>query len=78
MTSRIILILLIAFLWSCSGDKTAEQPQKPKATQSVPEKVQSQPNFPNAQDLQPDLHISGSPSTHISGSLSTSEHMSGQ
>lgn len=78
MASRIILILLIAFLWSCSGDKTEEQPQKQKATQSAPAQAETRSNPPSTQDLQPDLHISGSPSTHTSGTLSTSEHMSGQ
>jgi len=81
MKPQIILIFLATSLFfiSCSGDKT----EQPPATQSAPAQVKAKPstpalNTPNAQDLHPDLHISGSKNTHISGAISTSEHISGQ
>ena len=72
-----ILILLIALLIlsSCSGDKT----DKP-LTQLAPVSIETKPlalNTPNAQDLQPDLHLSGTQGTHISGA-SVTKHVSGQ
>ena len=73
-----ILILLIALLIlsSCSGDKTDKQP----STQLAPVNIETKPiapNTPNAQDLQPDLHLSGTQGTHISGAPVT-KHVSGQ
>ena len=79
MKTGIIPVILIALLslLSCSGDKTDEQTPK----QSAPVSVETQPAYPNsptAQDLQPDLHVSGTQSTHVSGAVETSEHISGQ
>ena len=73
MKPIITLVLLIALLSfsSCSGDKTDKQP----STQSAPVNIQTKPpalNTPNAQDLQPDLHLSGTQNTHISGAPVTS------
>ena len=73
-----ILILLIALLIlsSCSGEKTDKQP----STQLAPVNIETKPlapNIPNAQDLQPDLHLSGTQGTHISGA-SVTKHVSGQ
>jgi hypothetical protein len=81
MSPRIILIFLAASLIfaRCSGDKIDKQP--PKATKLAPPQVETaQPatSSPSAQDLQPDVHISGTQNTHISGALSTSKHISGQ
>ena len=78
MKPIITLVLLIALLSfsSCSGDKTDKQP----STQSAPVNIETKPsalNTPNAQDLQPDLHLSGTQSTHISGA-SVTKHVSGQ
>ena len=73
-----ILILLTALLIlsNCSGDKTDKQP----STQLAPVNIETKPlapNTPNAQDLQPDLHLSGTQGTHISGA-SVTKHVSGQ
>ena len=73
-----ILILLTTLLISssCSGEKTDKQP----STQLAPVNIETKPlapNIPNAQDLQPDLHHSGTQSTHISG-VSVTKHVSGQ
>ena len=73
-----ILILLTALLISssCSGEKTDKQP----STQLAPVNIETKPltpNTPNAQDLQPDLHLSGTQGTHISGT-SVTKHVSGQ
>ena len=73
-----ILILLTPLLISssCSGEKTDKQP----STQLAPVNIETKPiapNTPNAQDLQPDLHLSGTQSTHISGA-SVTKHVSGQ
>lgn len=76
----ILIIFLSLFSFSsCSGDKAEKQPlnktsskriEKPPATPA--------PNPPNPQELQPDLHISGTQTTHISGSTLTSRHVSGR
>ena len=72
-------IILVAFLSllavACSEDVDKKQtPQK----KSIPiENKSLAVNPPNAQSLQPDLHISGGEQTHISGGPSSS-HMSGQ
>ena len=76
-----ILILLTALLISssCSGEKIDKQP----STQLAPINIKTKPlaqNTPNAQYLQPDLHLSGArgnQSTHISG-VSVTKHVSGQ
>ena len=73
-----ILFLLTALLIlsSCSGDKTDKQP----STQLAPVNIKMKPlapNTPNVQDLQPDLHLSGTQGTHISGA-SVTKHVSGQ
>ena len=73
-----ILILLTTLLISssCSGEKTDKQP----STQLAPVNIETKPldpNTPNAQDLQPDLHLSGTQGTHISGA-SVTKHVSGQ
>ena len=63
-------------LTSYSGDKTDKQP----STQLAPVNIGTKPlapNIPNAQDLQPDLHLSGTQGTHISGA-SVTKHVSGQ
>ena len=78
MKPIIILFLLTALLIlsSCSGDKIDKQP----STQLAPVNIKTKPlaqNTPNAQDLQPDLHLSGTQSTHISGA-SVTKHVSGQ
>jgi hypothetical protein len=78
MKHIITLILFTTFLSfsSCSGDKTEKQP----STQSAPVNTKEKPinsNIPNAQDLQPDLHISGTQNTHISGTPVTN-HVSGR
>ena len=81
MKTGIIPVILIALLslLSCSGDVADKEPPK----QSAPASVETQPtvpypNSPTAQDLQPDLHVSGTQSTHVSGAIETSEHISGQ
>jgi hypothetical protein len=81
MKTGIILVILTALLslLSCSGDVADKEPPK----QSAPASVETQPtvpypNSPTAQDLQPDLHVSGTQSTHVSGAIETSEHISGQ
>lgn len=71
----ILLTVLLSFS-SCSGDKTDKQP----STQSAPVNIETKPlatNTLNAQDLQPDLHLSGTQSTHVSGA-SVTNHVSGQ
>ena len=78
MKPIITLILLTALLSfsSCSGDKTDKQP----ATQEIPAPIEAKPPAPNPtnnQDLQPDLHLSGTQNTHISGSTMPSDHVSG-
>lgn len=66
-----IIILSVIFIYmSCSADNT------PKKETSKP--VVPSPNAPNAQDIQPDLHVSGTDNKHISGDVSTSVHISGQ
>ena len=78
MKPIITLVLLTALLSfsSCSGDKTDKQP----STQSAPANIETSPPSPNpasAQDLQPDLHLSGTQNTHISGATVTN-HVSGR
>ncbi len=77
MKPIITLVLLTALLSfsSCSDDKTDNQP----STQSAPVNIEAKPpapNTPNAQDLHPDLHLSGTQNTHISGAAVTN-HISG-
>ena len=72
-------IILIAFLsllaFACSEDVDEKQtPQK--KSMPIENKVPAV-NPPNAQSLQPDLHISGGEQTHISGAPSSS-NISGQ
>jgi len=76
MKAEITFIFLIALLGltGCSGDNTENQTPKNDVEQSAPSPVGTQPT----QDLSPDLHVSGTPSTHVSGAISTSEHFSGQ
>jgi hypothetical protein len=72
----LILLTALLILSSCSGDKIGKQP----STQSAPVNIETKslvPNIPNAQDLQPDLHISGTQITHISGTTVTN-HVSGR
>jgi hypothetical protein len=74
--SILILLTALLILSSCSGDKTDKQP----STQLAPVNIETKPlapNTPNAQDLQPDLHLSGTKGTHISGA-SVTKHVSGQ
>jgi ABC-type oligopeptide transport system substrate-binding subunit len=74
--SILILLTALLILSSCSGDKTDKQP----STQLAPVNIETKPltpNTPNAQDLQPDLHLSGTQGTHISGA-SVTKHVSGQ
>ena len=77
--SILILLTALLILSSCSGDKT----DKPPSTQLAPANIETKPlapNTPNAQYLQPDLHLSGArgnQSTHISG-VSVTKHVSGQ
>ena len=85
MKAGITFILFIALLnlLGCSGDNTENLTPKPVAKQSAPSPVEIQPtapypNSPTAQDIQPDLHVSGVLSNHISGANETSEHLSGQ
>jgi hypothetical protein len=71
-----ILLIALLTLSSCSGDKTDKQP----SIQLAPLNIETKPldsNAPNAQDLQPDLHLSGTQGTHISGA-SVTKHVSGQ
>ena len=73
---KYISIVILLILSSCSGDKTDKQP----STQLAPVNIETKflaPNTPNAQDLQPDIHVSGTQSTHISGA-SVTKHVSGQ
>ena len=74
--SILILLTALLILSSCSGDKTDKQPSTQFAPVNI-EKKSLDPNSPNAQDLQPDLHLSGTQSTHISG-VSVTKHVSGQ
>ena len=78
MKPIITVILLTALLSfsSCSGDKIDKQPSKKSAPVNTEEKPTAS-NIPNAQDLQPDLHISGTQNTHISGTTVTN-HVSGR
>ena len=74
--SILILLTALLILSSCSGDKTDKQP----STQLAPVNIETKPlapNTPNTQDLQPDLHLSGTQGTHISGA-SVTKHLSGQ
>ena len=74
--SILILLTALLILSSCSGDKTDMQP----STQLAPVNIKTKhlaPNTPNVQDLQPDLHLSGTQGTHISGA-SVTKHVSGQ
>ena len=74
--SILILLTALLILLSCSGDKKDKQP----STQFAPIYIETKtipPNTPNAQDLQPDLHLSGTQSNHISGA-SVTKHVSGQ
>ena len=75
--SILILLTALLILSSCSGDKTDKQP----STQLAPVNIETKPlapNTPNAQDLQPDIHLSGiQQGTHISGA-SVTKHVSGQ
>ena len=73
MKAGITFIFLIALLslLSCSGDTADNKTPKTDAKQSAPAQ-------PTAQDIQPDLHVSGVLSNHISGANETSEHLSGQ
>jgi hypothetical protein len=74
--SILILLTALLILSSCSDDKIDKQ----TSTQLAPVNIETKPlapNTPNAQDLQPDLHISGTQSTHISGA-SVTKHVSGQ
>ena len=77
MKAGITFIFFIALLnlLGCSGDNTENQTPRPVAKQSAPSPVEIQPT---AQDLHPDLHVSGAQNTHVSGAISTSEHLSGQ
>ena len=72
-------IILVAFLsllaFACSADVDEKQTPK-KQSIRIENKVPAV-NPPNAQSLQPDLHISGGEQTHISGAPSSS-HISGQ
>jgi hypothetical protein len=61
---------------SCSDDKIDKQPSKQSAPVNTEEKPTAS-NIPNSQDLQPDLHISGTQNTHISGTTVTN-HVSGR
>ena len=74
--SILILLTALLILSSCFGDKTDTQP----STQLAPVNIKTKPlapNSTNAQDLQPDLHLSGIQGTHISGA-SVTKHVSGQ
>ena len=74
--SILILLTALLILSSCSGDKT----DKPPSTQLAPVNIETKPlapNTPNDQDLQPDIHVSGTQGTHISGA-SVTKHLSGQ
>jgi PBP1b-binding outer membrane lipoprotein LpoB len=73
---KIILIAFISFLaFGCSED--VDEMQTPQKKSILIEKKAPAVNPPNAQSLQPDLHISGGEQTHISGAPSSS-HISGQ
>ena len=72
----LILLTILLILSSCSGDKTDKQPSRQLAPVNIETKPLA-PNSPNAQDLQPDLHLSGTQGTHISGA-SVTKHVSGQ
>ena len=81
MKAGIIFIFLIALLslLSCSGDTADNKTPKTDAKQSAPaQPTVPYPNSSTAQDIQPDLHVSGVLSNHISGANETSEHLSGQ
>jgi hypothetical protein len=72
----LILFTTLLSFSSCSGDKTNKQ----SSTQSAPVNTEEKPtasNIPNSQDLQPDLHTSGTQSSHISGTTVTN-HVSGR
>lgn len=71
----IIIAFFSLFAFACSEDvKEKQTPQK----KSIPiENNVPAVNPPNAQSLQPDLHISGGGQPHISGAPSSS-HISGQ
>ena len=74
--SILILLTALLILSGCSDDKIDKKP----STQLAPVNIETKPlvpNTPSAQDLQPDLHVSGTQSTHISGAKVTS-HVSGQ
>jgi hypothetical protein len=71
----VFFITLLSFS-SCSGDKIDKQPSKKSAPVNTEEKPTAS-NIPNTQDLQPDLHISGTKNTHISGTTVTT-HVSGR
>ncbi len=82
----LIFIMTILSLCSCSDTVTDQQAPNPQqkssapSTQSVPAKIETPPpapNAPNAQDLQPDLHLSGTRNTHISGAM-IKDHVSGR
>lgn len=79
MKSGLILTLFLSLISfsSCSGDKTDKQTQKQTSSQNI-EKKTFTPNPPNPQELQPDLHLSGTQNTHISGSMLSPNHVSGR
>ena len=72
MNARLFLIIvaILLNLLSCSGDKNEKKTPKSKTPPTV--------SSPNAKDLQPNSHVSGTQSNNISGVSSTSEHISGQ
>ena len=81
MKAGITFIFLIALLslLSCSGDTADNKTPKTDAKQSaLAQPTAPYPNSPTAQDLHPDLHVSGAQNIHVSGAISTSEHLSGQ
>lgn len=81
MKSRFILIIFLSLFCfpGCSDDKTDKQTLKKTSPEQVENKPSiPTPNPPSLQELQPDLHLSGTQSTHISGSKLTSSHVSGR
>ena len=73
-TIAVAVLISLINIASCSKDNTDKKTQEHETRESA----QPAPNSPNAQDLHPDLHISGKESTHISGADLTTDHVSGQ
>jgi hypothetical protein len=77
----LIFVAILLSSPSCSGDKNTKQPKKSKTKQLAPAIIEVKPtvtNSTNVQDIQPNLHLSGTQNTHISGKNSKSDHLSGQ